>query len=73
MYNGTNESAGQVRAERLRELEEYSNISLELNRIKIRLDSEDCWTYESKANILHIVEKTYSRGCVTPDAHFRLD
>jgi serine/threonine protein kinase len=40
IYNdGTNVSAGQVRAERLRELEEYSNISLELNRIRITLDS----------------------------------
>lgn len=39
-YNDRNNvSASQVRAERLRELEEYSNISLELNSIRITLDS----------------------------------
>lgn len=40
IYNdGTNVNAGHVRAERLRELEEYSNISLELSSIRITLDS----------------------------------
>ena len=40
IYNdGTNVSVAQVRAERLRELEEYSNISLELPSISITLDS----------------------------------
>ena len=40
IYNDrTNVSAGQVRAERLRDLEEYSQISLELPSIRTTLDS----------------------------------